>query len=58
MILIALLAVLIPLFLLGILNMSARSGMTISAIIVALTGYFFLEYPKRCTPCFYLTRYA
>lgn len=37
MILIALLAVLIPLFLLGILNMSARSGMTISAIIVALT---------------------
>ena len=45
MILIALLAVLIPLFLLGILNMSARSGMTISAIIVALTGYFFWKIP-------------
>ncbi|MGY0191330.1 L-lactate permease [Lactococcus petauri] len=45
MILIALLAVIIPLFLLGILNMSARLGMTISAIIVALTGYLFWKIP-------------
>lgn len=45
MILIALLAVLIPLFLLGILNMSARLGMTTSAIIVALTGYLFWKIP-------------
>lgn len=45
MILIALLAVLIPLFLLGILNMSARLGMTISAVVVTLTGYIFWKIP-------------
>lgn len=45
MILIALLAVLAPLFLLGVLNMSARRGMAISAGLVTLTAFLFWKMP-------------
>lgn len=45
MIFIALLAVLMPLVLLGILNLSARIGMSISLLIVALTSFFLWKIP-------------
>ncbi|MQW22347.1 MULTISPECIES: L-lactate permease [unclassified Lactococcus] len=45
MILIALLAVLIPIILLGVLNLPARTGMTISAVVVAITGFIFWKIP-------------
>ncbi len=45
MILIALSAVILPLVLLGILNMPATKGMSISAFIVLLEGFFFWKMP-------------
>lgn len=45
MILVALLAVLVPLFLLGVLNMPARKGMTISACTVSITAFLFWKMP-------------
>jgi L-lactate permease len=47
MILIALSAVILPLILLGILNMPATKGMSISAAIVLLEGYFFWKMPSK-----------
>lgn len=47
MILIALSAVILPLILLGILNMPATKGMSISAFIVLLEGYFIWKMPTR-----------
>ncbi|ATO46631.1 hypothetical protein C5L30_000978 [Companilactobacillus farciminis] len=47
MILIALSAVILPLILLGILNMPATKGMSISATIVLLEGYFFWKMPSK-----------
>ncbi|AVK63038.1 lactate permease [Lactobacillus sp. CBA3606] len=41
MIFIALAAIILPLILLGVLNMPATRGMSISAIIVIITGYLF-----------------
>jgi len=45
MIIVALSAVILPLVLLGILNMPATKGMSISAFIVLLEGYFFWKMP-------------
>lgn len=45
MILIALSAVILPLILLGIINMPATKGMSISAFIVLLEGYFLWKMP-------------
>jgi len=45
MIVIALSAVILPLILLGILNLPATKGMSISAIIVLLEGYFIWKMP-------------
>lgn len=47
MILIALSAVILPLVLLGILNMPATKGMSISAIIVLIEGYFIWKMPAK-----------
>ncbi|MQS98280.1 L-lactate permease [Companilactobacillus halodurans] len=47
MILIALSAVILPLVLLGILNMPATKGMSISAFIVLLEGYFIWKMPSK-----------
>ncbi|WP_119326877.1 L-lactate permease [Companilactobacillus musae] len=47
MILIALSAVILPLVLLGILNMPATKGMSISAFIVLLEGYFIWKMPAK-----------
>lgn len=47
MILIALSAVILPLVLLGIINMPATKGMSISAFIVLLEGYFFWRMPTK-----------
>ena len=47
MILIALSAVILPLVLLGILNMPATKGMSISALIVLLEGFFFWKMPAK-----------
>lgn len=41
MIFIASAAIILPLILLGGLNLSATRGMTISALVVIITGYFF-----------------
>lgn len=47
MIFIALSAVILPLILLGILNMPATKGMSISALIVLLEGYFIWKMPFK-----------
>ncbi|KLD57352.1 hypothetical protein WP50_34510 [Lactiplantibacillus plantarum] len=43
MIFIASAAIILPLILLGGLNLSATRGMTISALVVIITGYFFWQ---------------
>lgn len=45
MIIVALLAVVIPLLLLGVFNLSARIGMSISASVVVFTGLVFWSMP-------------
>ncbi len=45
MILVALSAVILPFILLGIFNMPATKGMSISALIVLLEGYFIWKMP-------------
>lgn len=45
MIIVALSAVILPLVLLGILNLPATKGMSISAFVVLLEGYFFWKMP-------------
>lgn len=45
MIIVALSAVILPFILLGILNMPATKGMSISAVIVLLEGYFLWKMP-------------
>lgn len=47
MILIALSAIILPLVLLGVLNMPATKGMSISAFIVLLEGYFIWKMPSK-----------
>lgn len=47
MIIVALSAVILPLVLLGILNLPATKGMSISAFIVLLEGYFFWKMPFK-----------
>lgn len=47
MILVALSAVILPLILLGILNMPATKGMSISAAIVLIEGYFIWKMPIK-----------
>ncbi len=47
MIVVALSAVILPLILLGIINMPATKGMSISAFIVLLEGYFLWKMPAK-----------
>jgi L-lactate permease len=47
MIIVALSAVILPLILLGIINMPANKGMSISAFVVLLEGYFFWKMPPK-----------
>jgi L-lactate permease len=47
MILVALSAVILPLILLGILNLPATKGMSISAVVVLLEGYFIWKMPAK-----------
>lgn len=47
MILVAAAAIILPLILLGGLNLSATKGMGLSALVVIVTGYFFWHLPAR-----------